>query len=676
MRVMKFGGSSLASPERLQTILTLIERAVEKERVVVVTSALEGVTDQLTGMVAPGGEPIRDVIRTLVDRHIELREQVAWRGARELNAAPGKAPIDIEEFKEGLHTILDELKYIEPGGSRPGTWTPAARDWALGIGERASAFLISSLLEASGIRARPVDGADVIRTDSSFGSATPLVQGTERLARWTLGQFPPEVVPVVGGFSGSDGNGRRTTLGRGSSDLTATLIASALSAGTVEIWTDVDGVFDRDPARHPDALLFPRLSYGEARKLAREGATVLHPDTLDPIEPHSIHLRVRNTSRPHAPGTLVSPPSLVSSGTGEGKRVNLLLAGATGGVGRTVLQHLHHLRDSLRGDGVEIRVGGAFSSRAQLWESDEVDLPRIPSALIPGSPTNWEEISHRVRSRPPENPVLIDCTASPEVSRIYAELLRSGIPVVTPNKLAASGPLADYQDIKRAALENKMPYRYETTVGAALPILKTVRELRRSGDRFRKIEGVLSGTLSFVFAKLTEGALFSEAVREARDKGFTEPHPMEDLGGMDVARKLLILLREAGYDLEPESIPVESLVPESLKTIEDPEEFLDGLVEFDEEWATRLKQVERGNLGYVAWFQGGKAGVGVREIPEGHPLFALRPTENRLVLTSDLYPEVPLTIAGPGAGREVTASGVVSDLLEAIQERYGGRRVA
>ncbi len=676
MRVMKFGGSSLTSPERLQTVLKLIAEAVKKERVVVVTSALQGVTDQLARMVAPGGASIREVARTLAERHLELWEGVTQNGGEQVRGAHKAAAPGSGGFRDGLRTILDELKYIEPGGDRPATWTPASRDWALGIGERASSFLISTLLEAKGIKAQPVDGADVIRTDSSFGSATPHLQGTERLARWTLGQLPPEVVPVVGGFSGSDGKGRRTTLGRGSSDLTATLIAAALSAGAVEIWTDVDGVFDRDPARNPDATLFPRLSYGEARELAQEGATVLHPDTLDPIEPQAIPLRVRNTQRPDAPGTLVTQSSLVSSGKREGQRVSLLLAGATGGVGRTVLQHLHQLRDSLKGDGVEIRVGGAFSSRAQLWESNEVDLARIPAALIPGDPTNWQEISHRVRSRPPENPVLIDCTASPDVSRIYAELLRSGIPVVTPNKLAGSGPLAEYQDIKRAAFENKMPYRYETTVGAALPILKTVRELRRSGDRFRKIEGVLSGTLSFVFAKLAEGTPFSEAVREARDKGFTEPHPREDLGGTDVARKLLILLREAGYDLEPCSIPVESLVPESLKSIEDPEEFLDGLVEFDDAWASRLKKVGGGSLGYVAWFQDGKAGVGVRAIPEGHPLFALRPTENRVVLTSDLYPEVPLTIAGPGAGREVTASGVVSDLLEAIQERYGGRRVA
>ena len=325
---------------------------------------------------------------------------------------------------------------------------------------------------------------------------------------------------------------------------------------------------------------------------------------------------------------------------------------------------------------MEIRIGGAFSSRSQLWESDGIELPQIPGALVPGGPTNWPEISHRVRSRPPENPVFMDCTASPEVSRIYAEILRSGIPVVTPNKLAGSGPLAEYQDIRRAASERGMPYRYETTVGAALPILKTVRELRRSGDRFRRIEGVLSGTLSFVFAKLAQGIPFSEAVHDARDKGFTEPHPGEDLSGKDVARKLLILLREAGYELEPESIPVESLVPESLRRIDDPEEFLIGLKEFDGVWASRLHQATGGSLGYVAWFQGGRAGVGIREIPEGHPLFALKPTENRVVLTTDLYPEVPLTIAGPGAGREVTAQGVVCDLLEAISQRYGARRVA
>ncbi len=251
-----------------------------------------------------------------------------------------------------------------------------------------------------------------------------------------------------------------------------------------------------------------------------------------------------------------------------------------------------------------------------------------------------------------------------------------GYPSSPRTSWPGAGGLSEYNSIRAAAKAGELPFRYETTVGAALPILKTVRGLRQSGDRIRSITAVLSGTLSFVFRRLSQGAPFSRAVREARDQGFTEPHPREDLSGADVARKLLILLREAGFDMEPDAIPVESLVPGELAQVENPEDFLVGLEDFDGIWAERIQKAEGRCLAYTARFEGGVARVGVTALPESHPLSGLRPTENRVVLFSDRYPDVPLTIAGPGAGREVTASGVVADLLSAIRERYGPRRVA
>jgi aspartokinase/homoserine dehydrogenase 1 len=244
---------------------------------------------------------------------------------------------------------------------------------------------------------------------------------------------------------------------------------------------------------------------------------------------------------------------------------------------------------------------------------------------------------------------------------------------VTPNKLAWSGSQAQYDLLREAERRSGLIPRYETTVGAALPILGTVRALRKGGDACRRIESVLSGTLSYVFAQLRAGLPFSVAVARARDLGYTEPHPREDLTGADVARKLLIILREAGFSMEPESISVESLVPEELLEEDEPERFLARLRESDKAWNSRIRKAGSGTLSYVAWFDGANAGVGVKVLHPGHPLASLRPTENMVVLTTHRYDEVPLTIAGPGAGRELTASGVLTDFLAAVHDRYGRR---
>jgi len=661
MRVMKFGGTSLATRDRLKTITDLVKEGCAQEAVVVVTSALAGVTDLLMEMVESDRRPDREILQGLARTHLALRGVPSTEECR---------------FEVRLWLILDELASLGDEASRSGGWNPASKDRALGVGERVAALLVSSLLEDRGLAARPVDGADVVRTDSTFGSARVNEGGTRRLARWTLGRVPPGVVPVVAGFTGSDEEGRHTTLGRGSSDLTATLVGAALSARVVEIWTDVDGMHDRDPRRFPDAVLLPRMGYEEARALAERGAKVLHPRTLDPVEPLGIPLRIRNTFRPEAPGTWVANGSVRGRERGDPQKVHLIVAGATGGVGGTFLTQLQRLAPSLKEAGVEVRVAGAFSSRAQLWRPEGIRPEDVLGAMVHGEPPDWNQITQRLIARPPWNPVFVDCTASPEVSDRYLQILLAGVPLVTPNKLAGSGPLSQYRSIRDAARDTGLPYRYETTVGAALPILRTVRELRQGGDRFRRISGVLSGTLSFVFARLAEGAPFSRAVREARDRGFTEPHPREDLSGTDVARKLLILLREAGFEMEADAITVESLVPRPLAQVDDPEAFLDGLESVDGLWAARVREAEGNPLAYVAWFDGGGAEVGVRALPSHHALSALRPTENMVVLETDRYPDVPLTIAGPGAGREVTASGVMADFLSAVREHYGARRVA
>lgn len=665
MRVMKFGGTSLESVQKLDTVVGLVQKASTEGPVVVVTSALAGVTDLLTALVEKEGPPTRESLESLVS--------LLW--TRHLSLLPA-AEREGHPFQDELNEILGELRGVGKEAVLSREWSPSSRDRVLGIGERAASLLVSSLLALRGVQAVPIRGGDIIRTDSSFGCAKVQERGTLHLARWTLGRIPSGTIPVVAGFTGCDEAGRPTTLGRGSSDLSATLIAQAVRARVVEIWTDVDGVHDKDPRQSADARLLPQLTYAQARTLAEEGAKVLHPRSLDPIEASGIPLRVRNTSRPESSGTWIGPRQLPRNRTEVPRRVHLILAGVTGGVGRTFLQQLTTLAPSLEAEGTEVRVTGAFSTRAQLWDREGILLEDVPTRLTPGPRPDWVEVTERLVHAPPENPVFVDCTASQEVSSQYAPILTAGASVITPNKLAWSGSQAEYREIREAGKNAGMAFRYETTVGAALPILRTVRDLKAGGDRVRKITGVLSGTLSFVFAKLADGIPFSQAVRQARDSGFTEPHPRDDLTGGDVARKLLILLRETGLDLEPDAIPVESLVPPSLSQEEDPESFLQGLEAFDNLWSQRIAAAGGKGLSYLAWFDGTRAGVGVQSLPIQHPLARLRATENMVLIESDRYPEVPLTIAGPGAGREVTASGVLADFLDAIQVGTGKRRVA
>jgi aspartokinase/homoserine dehydrogenase 1 len=686
----------------------LVSEVWEEEAVVVVTSALSGVTQELIRMVsevappcgpnaeegwAGGGEhPTQDAVTLLQERHLEL-----WRG---VTGGVSGRPSGLEDAatERKVRQILEELRILRWVARAHGSWTPASKDRALGVGERLSALLLAGALRARGVPARAFEAEKIIRTDSAFGSARVAYEETQRLARESLAGAVRTEIQIVPGFTGGDGEGRTTTLGRGTSDLTATLLASALSASLVEIWTDVDGIHTEDPRLNPTTPLVPRLGYGDARAMAKGGAKVLHPDSLDPIEGPAIPLRVRNTFNPRGAGTLVAPHPSTTGGKGpsgitySGKRpVHIFLAGATGGVGSALLTQLRALAPRLEREGSEIRVSYLASSRWSLSFSQGLPLAELPTPLeaggeasaedevaeLPGGapvvgPPDWTRVLLGLAENPPANPVFLDCTASQEVASYYQALLEAGVPVVTPNKVAFSGALSTYQALDGLAREGGVPLRYETTVGAALPVVRSIRELYETGDRVRRVEGVLSGTLSFVFNRLREGAPFSQAVREARDKGFTEPHPGEDLSGADVARKLLILCREAGFHLEPADIQVESLVPEALSGQGDPELFLEGLKAYDQDWRDRLDEAGDRPLTYLARYGGEGGAVGCCALDPYHPLAGLRATENRVVLQTDRYPDVPLTISGPGAGWEVTASGVVADLLEVI--RRGGRR--
>jgi aspartate kinase len=693
-RVMKFGGTSLSTADRVETVCGLIQEAAEEERVVVVTSAPAGVTDLLLEVVEEGSEN-RGVAEGNSEEpatsHAMVRlEDLVWKLAEE---SSGKASRDgagsVPRLETGVATILSEIEGLAARSRRLGAWVPALRDRVLAAGERLSALLLSCLLESRGTRSESQDAERLIRTDSNFGAALVNREETDRLIQNRLTRLPEEIVSVVPGFTGGDTFHRTTTLGRGTSDLTATLIGAALSARVVEIWTDVDGIFTSDPAECPDAPLLPQLDYDEAREMARRGANVLHPDTLEPIIPLRIPLRVRNTLRPESPGTRVGPAKLNPAPNGGREErtaaahpipilepptiAHLILAGGTGRVAGALLSQLEGLAPRLLEErGLEIRVGAAFTSRAEIRSTEGFPPGEVKARILRGLAPDWERIREDLGGGRFENPIFVDLTASSEVANRYLQVLQEGVPVVTANKLAMSGRYSEYRSLRAASVLHGAPLRFETAVGAALPILGAVRARRLSGDTLQRVEAVLSGTLSFVFAKLCEGLPFSRAVEDAMKAGFTEPDPRQDLSGSDVARKLLILLREAGSELEPGDIPVESLVPPELGEISDPREFIRDLAAHDDLWVERMREArkEGGVLGYTASFEGWRAFVGPRVLAEDHPLAILRATENGVLLWTDQYPQVPLSIGGPGAGPRVTASGVLSDILSAVSERY------
>lgn len=583
--ILKFGGTSVGSPESLENVVRVIRERARKRRVVVVVSALSGVTSALDAAASLGDISIVDA---LYERHTSLLPSFHPNG------------------------VLDLLRERLP--RRAPRHTPD-HDAILGAGERLAAPLLAEILRSRGIDATSIDATEVVRTDDSFGSARVDLTVTRRRLHERLTLLGNGVVPVITGYVGATEDGTPTTLGRGGSDITAAVVGAALDADEVEIWSDVDGIYSSDPRTSHTARLLPRLTHDEALRLARGGAKVLHPDAIPPLAQRGIRLSIRNTFAPQRRGTEIGgrPPR------------ELVIAGATGKVGSALVRQLR----ALEPNGVRIRI---------LANSTSMNDARACSAVA----TNWPA------TLPTLDPssIFVDCTASSEVASLYDELLERGVGVVTANKLAGSGDAERWRRLRRIAARRNLPLRYETTVGAALPVLRTARELAATGDRLLSLDAVLSGTLSYILGRLHQGIAFSAAVAEARDKGLTEPDPANDLSGLDVGAKLVILLRELG--IEPRDVDVE------------------GLSGDDAYWRARTSAaMARGKrLVYVASWRDGSATARVREIDESEPLAHLRAGENVVVFRTARYDSVPLTVSGPGAGPEVTASGLLAEILE------------
>ena len=348
------------------------------------------------------------------------------------------------------------------------------------------------------------------------------------------------------------------------------------------------------------------------------------------------------------------------------KQLNLFITG-TGNVGKRLIQQLKQQQDFLFEQlRLQVRVAGVANSRHMLVNEEGIDLTRWQELLDQGAPMSLANFEETIHSKNLRNSVFIDMTANKEVGSSYERLLEKSVAVVACNKIACSSPYAYYRKLKDLSKEFNAAFYFETNVGAGLPVIGTLNDLLRSGDKIRKIEAVLSGTLNFVFNHYNGKRPFGKVVKEAQDEGYTEPDPRLDLSGTDVMRKIMILAREAGNVMEMEDISnevflpsscMEGSVPDFYKAMEKEEQHFKHLYDTAATEGKKLK--------FVASYENGKASVGLQHIDPAHDFYHLYGKDNIVLFYTDRYPEQPLVIKGAGAGAEVTASGVFADIIRA-----------
>jgi aspartokinase/homoserine dehydrogenase 1 len=826
LTVHKFGGASLADTAAVRRAVGIF--ADQPDPKIAVVSAFAGVTDQLlAGAVAASrgsDDALHRVITALGSRYAEMVRGSIRKPAfrRSLLAQSGRELRELEALARGL-AVLREL-------------TPRTSDYILAVGERLSARLFATALNDSGVKSSFIEATEIIRTDAHFGGASPELAATDRAVRTKIRPFlSRRVAPVVPGFIGSASDGQVTTLGRGGSDLTATLIARSLRASSVTLWKDVAGLLTADPRIVADAHVIPQLHPREAAELAYYGARVLHPRALIPLGDRPIPILVRPFADPSAPGTEVSarrtlrkhPVKAVSSiteqalvtVTGNGMLGVPGIAARTFGalqregvsvslISQASSEHsicfsvpnssAEKARQALRSafgdeiahreiDGVEVRTGmatlavvglgmsGAPGIAARVFDalasgginvvaiaqgSSELNISvvveqrdamaatrrihgafqlnrigggrvvrtrhadvillgfgqigqslarmiprggrergklRVVAAIDRGGyvfhagglpPRRLAELVAAKRrgaglatlaggrASPPEEavreivrhalvePILVDVTADDTLPALRLAL-SSGMNLVLANKRPLAGPVADARGLMELAAAQGRRILHETTVGAGLPIIDTFHKLVESGDRVLRIDGCTSGTLGFLLDEIGRGRPFSRALARAMELGYTEPDPRDDLSGLDVARKALILARLLGYEGELEDIAVESLVPDEARGLSRAA-FLRRLATYDDAWAERVAKAREagGVLRYLATITRRRVRVGLRAVSATSPFAGLTGTDNQVAFTTTRYRANPLVITGPGAGPAVTAAGVLNDLLK------------
>jgi len=811
MKVLKFGGTSVGNADSISKVVDiLLSYKKKKEAYTVVFSAMSGVTNLLVEAgkkASESDESYQKALKEIEKRHFDTIKKLL--DIKTQSKVVANIRMLINELEDLLHGVflLKEL-------------SPRTLDLVSSFGERMSSYIMAEYMLQSGIKCTYVDARSLIRTDDNFGNAKVNVKHTNQNIKEHFDAARD--VQVLTGFIASTEKAETTTLGRGGSDYTASLVAAALSADCVEIWTDVNGVMTADPRAVKRTFTLPAISYVEAMELSHFGAKVIYPPTLQPAFNKKIPIWIKNTFNPEFEGTLISEKTkandflikgISSIGNialinlqGSGmvgvpgvssrvfsalarKGVNVILitqasseysicfavapedaekarllievefeaemaskkiekvhvetdlsivaligenmkktpgiagrmftalgknginviaiaqgsselnisvvipkndlskalnalheafflsdiktlnlfAVGLGLIGSTLMQQIRKAAEYLlKEKSLKINVIAVSNSKKMLFNENGIDLKTCKDKLLKdGQDMDIEQFIREMKRLNLENSVFVDNTSSKDVIVHYEEILKSSISIVTPNKLANSGKYKDYEKLQRACQKYKARFLYETNVGAGLPVINTLRDLKYSGDKIIKIEGILSGTLSYIFNNFKPGARFVDIVKEAKERGFTEPDPRDDLNGMDVARKILILAREAGFDLEPSDVKVENILPEPCLKAKSVDDFFAQLDKHNAVFEEQLLKAEKNKkvLRFIAKLENGKATVNLESVGPEHPFYSLSGSDNMISFTTERYKERPLVIKGPGAGAEVTAAGVFAEII-------------
>ena len=798
MKVLKFGGKSLANGEGLNKVISIIENKVNAgEKIAVVVSARSNATDELEDILnkSQKGKEYKDDFEAFKNYQ--------------------KEPLKTIDFSEEF-SVLEKLF---EGVSLLRDYSKKTKDEILAQGELLSIKMVSELLNQKGVKAKATDARKLIKTDGTFGNAQPISQVSKDNIKQYFKESNKDTVNIISGFIASNSENETTTLGRNGSNYTAALLANYLDAEELQNYTHVSGIYTANPDLVEDAQKIRELSFGEANELANFGTTVLHAKTIIPLVEKNINLRILNTFNPEDEGTLITAKpsskevtslsvldnvallnlegrgllgkigvdarifralsdrnisvSIISQGSSE-RGIGLIIDAdkATQAVialerefendfysqdvnkihvvddvsvisiigielssfhkpfnaliknqitpllfnntvtGRNVSlvvkkNQLHKAMNVIHGEifGISKKiniaifghglVGGALINQI-LKSKDEIEkrkginlnvfaIANSKKLLLnkKGVTENWEvdlkstsqessieSIIAFAKSNHLENLIAVDNTASSNFYENYLPLVESGFDLVSSNKIANTISHDFYKELRVQLESHNKQYLYETTVGAGLPLIDTIKLLHESGENITRIRGVFSGTLSYLFNNFSvEDKPFSEIVQETIDKGFTEPDPREDFSGNDVARKLLILARELDLQNEFKDVSVQNLIPETYQKIS-VESFLSQLDVLDDEFQ-KIKDAQE--VGFVLRYVGDLSGdlsqdkgnleVKLVSIPEDSTLGHVKGSDAIFEIFTESYGAQPIVIQGAGAGAEVTARGVFGDIL-------------
>ena len=811
MQVLKFGGSSVANAENINKVVEIIKNRKSGSQTLVVVSALGGITDLLLKTAAMAGandESYKIILKEIEDKHLGAVQQlIPVQQQSSVLSLVKKMCNEVEDICNGIF-LLREL-------------SARTKDRIVSYGELLSSQIIAAKLNAAGLSAEWKDAREIIVTDSNYGMAAVDFIATDKKASTFFGASASSLF-IIPGFIAADKNKVNTTLGRGGSDYTAAILAAAVDASVLEIWTDVSGMMTADPRLVTNIKHIPQISYQEAMELSHFGAKVIYPPTIQPVMKKGIPVWIKNTFAPEESGTVIKNEAtatgtsiqgissinhivllslegsgmvgipgfskrlfealanaainviLITQGSSEhsicvgvdeyasakakevvdaafvyeietnkvdpiivetalsivaivgdnmknhsgisGKmfsalgrngvsiraiaqgssernisavistadvkkainvlheeffettyrQVNLFIAGL-GNVGQKFLDQLQQqkqfLLEKLR---MQIRVVGIANSKKMYFNEEGIDIANWQAEIQKGAAMNLADFTSTIQTKNLRNSVFADITANEELATVYGDLLQKSISVVACNKLAASSPYVYYKKLKDLANEFNSQFLFETNVGAGLPIIGTLKDLLHSGDKINRIQAVLSGTLNFVFNNYDGTTSFASVVKQAQDEGYTEPDPRLDLSGKDVMRKIMILARECGEQMEMEDISNNSFMPVSCMT-GSVEDFYAAMEKEEDHFKKILDAAKAAGkkLKFVASYDKGKAAVGLQQVDEQSDFYHLYGKDNVVLFYTDRYPEQPLVVKGAGAGAAVTASGVFADIIRA-----------